>query len=48
MRLVATKLLKKFEINFSEEHDQNDFWKNMKDQVVFQPGELWCVFVPRT
>jgi hypothetical protein len=47
MRLVATVLLKKFEIEFSEEHDSDDLWKNMKDQVTFQPGELWCTFTPR-
>ena len=47
MRLAVTILLKRFEIAFSNEHDPNEFWKNMKDQVTFQPGDLWCTFTPR-
>jgi hypothetical protein len=47
MRLAATVLLKRFEIAFSTEHNPDAFWKDMKDQVTFQPGDLWCVFTPR-
>ena len=44
MRLAATVLLKRFDIRFSAKHDPDVFLKDMKDQVTFQPGDLWCEF----
>jgi cytochrome P450 len=47
MRLITTVLLQKYEVSFSEDHDPEDFWINMKDQVTTQPGEVWVVFKDR-
>jgi cytochrome P450 len=47
MRVVTAKLVKTFNVQFSDMHDPEAFWKNMKDQVTMMPGELYCRFENR-
>ncbi|KAI2642491.1 cytochrome P450 monooxygenase-like protein [Xylaria nigripes] len=47
MRLVITILLKKYDISFVPEYDEETFWRDMRDQVTCQPGAVFCNFRPR-
>ncbi|KAI8626128.1 cytochrome P450 monooxygenase-like protein [Xylariaceae sp. FL1651] len=47
LRLVTAILLKNYDVSFAPGYDEETMWRDMKDQVTCQPGEVLCVFKPR-
>lgn len=47
LRLVAATLLKHYTVRFAPEYNPDVMWRDMKDQVTAQPGQVLCVFEPR-
>ncbi|RYP55519.1 hypothetical protein DL769_010135 [Monosporascus sp. CRB-8-3] len=47
LRCVTTLLLRDFDIEFAPGYDQMTMWRDMKDQVTAQPGQVMCLFKPR-
>ena len=47
LRLVVAGLVRSFDIAFAPGYDPMTMWRDLKDQVTAQPGEVRCVFSPR-
>ncbi|KAI1395669.1 cytochrome P450 [Hypoxylon fuscum] len=47
LRLVVAALVQCFRIEFAPDYDPMTMWRDLKDQVTAQPGEVKCVFTPR-
>ncbi|KAI0191570.1 cytochrome P450 [Astrocystis sublimbata] len=47
LRLVIATLLQDFNVSFAPGYDEDTMWRDMRDQVTCQPGEVHCVFEPR-
>lgn len=47
IRAVTAHLVQRFEMGFSKDYDPEILWRDLKDQVTAQPGELWCTFRER-
>ncbi|KAI1326662.1 cytochrome P450 [Xylariaceae sp. FL0255] len=47
LRLVTAILLKNYDISFTPGYDEQTMWRDMRDQVTYQPGEVSCVFKAR-
>ncbi|KAI1383021.1 cytochrome P450 monooxygenase-like protein [Hypoxylon trugodes] len=47
LRLVVAILLKDYHIEFAPGYDPMTMWRDMKDQVTAQPGDVMCLFKPR-
>jgi cytochrome P450 len=47
LRLVTAVLLKNYNVKFAPGYDSDIMWRDMKDQVTAQPGEVLCLFQPR-
>lgn len=47
LRLVAATILKHYNVRFAPGYDPEVMWRDMKDQVTAQPGQVLCVFESR-
>jgi cytochrome P450 len=47
LRLVIANLLKHFDVTYALGYDPDTMWRDMKDQVTAQPGEVKCIFMRR-
>ncbi|KAI4858741.1 cytochrome P450 monooxygenase-like protein [Hypoxylon rubiginosum] len=48
LRLVIAVLIKHFTVQFAPGYDPETMWRDMKDQVTAQPGQVLCIFRPRS
>jgi cytochrome P450 len=47
LRLSTAILLKNYDVSFAPDYDEETMWRDMRDQVTCQPGEVSCIFRPR-
>ncbi|KAF2759925.1 cytochrome P450 [Pseudovirgaria hyperparasitica] len=47
LRLVTANVLRNFNVSFSPGYDEETMWRDMKDQVTAQPGQVLCTFERR-
>ncbi|RYP82600.1 hypothetical protein DL769_001594 [Monosporascus sp. CRB-8-3] len=47
LRLVTATLLHHYNVRFAPGYDPETMWRDMKDQVTAQPGQVLCIFEPR-
>ncbi|KAK7756273.1 hypothetical protein SLS62_001869 [Diatrype stigma] len=47
LRLVTAILLQHYNVRFAPGYDPEIMWRDMKDQVTAQPGQVFCTFEPR-
>lgn len=47
LRCVLVVLLRDYDIQFADGYDPTTMWRDMRDQVTAQPGQVKCVFKPR-
>ncbi|RYP06625.1 hypothetical protein DL764_003047 [Monosporascus ibericus] len=47
VRCVTALLLRDYDIEFAPGYDPMTMWRDMKDQVTAQPGQVRCLFKPR-
>ncbi|KAI0148362.1 cytochrome P450 monooxygenase-like protein [Xylariaceae sp. FL1272] len=47
LRLTTAIILSKYDVEFAPGYDPETMWRDMKDQVTCQPGEVLCLFKPR-
>ncbi|KAI1371223.1 cytochrome P450 monooxygenase-like protein [Hypoxylon crocopeplum] len=43
---IVTTLLRRYNIRFAPGYDPDTMWRDMRDQVTAQPGQVLCVFDP--
>lgn len=47
LRLVVAVLLQDYNVGFAPGYDEDTIWRDMRDQVTCQPGQVLCIFTPR-
>jgi cytochrome P450 len=47
LRLVTARLVREFDVSFTESYDDDEFKRQTKDYIILESGPVWLKFNPR-